>query len=288
MDEKKSKRIYCHSGKQLDTVTFTGEDYERFQIADASEKSQMLKKALGKRSRGKRGGSRRYRGKKRRREWISSSESSETSEHSEDFARKPLLEQIEPASLNRYLGLDYFHVFKGPRDGKIYFVAKEILKDGLGMKGFRGAMQDIPRSEKFRRKVGPGNKKLCISEDGLATILRKSRSDNRNYMIAYLNMNYDVKIPTDRNPKSAPIPKGKEEGISTDPTTGITDAPAHISLQAMESLIYDINENLIKLGRKVDRIDLRAEAASIEAHFAKNKESEGRSSDGEKGKEVVV
>jgi hypothetical protein len=106
---------------------------------------------------------------------------------------------IVAPSQSAFQDLDYtFHVFSNTKDGKLYFVAQEILKDGLDMKGFRAAVRDIPRAEKMHRKIGSGNKKLCISEDGLRMILAKTRSDNRLALIAYLEENYDLKIPVER------------------------------------------------------------------------------------------
>jgi hypothetical protein len=270
----------------------------------------MEKNPQKKRSRGKRG-SRRYRGKRRRREWTSSS--SETSESSEEYAflpekkeEKPKLSEVNPrfgyafSKTEDYQRkkLDYtFNVCRGPRDGKLYFVAKEVLKDGLGMKGFRGSMKDIPRSEKFRRKVGPGNKKLCISEDGLATILSKTRSDHRIAMIVYLNKNYGLSIPTRRGhnpsipkgriPMATPDPKGKEEGRSTDPVAeDVTPGHARISWEGLENLVLDLRDDIINMERKLGRIDARLTADSMAASFARAKESQHEGSSLGKGKDL--
>lgn len=215
---------------------------------------------MSKRARGK-GGKRRgrKREKKRRREWTSSSESSET------YSESPVAVLIMPSSHLTFGSLTYlFNVFLSPEDEKLCFVAKEVLKDGLGMKGFRSAMQDIPRSEKFHKKVGPGNKKLCISEDGLAMILQKSRSDNRAELIRYLNVNYRVKIPLSR----------KEEGRSADDPAPEGDAiPKKDTWEKVESLIEGINDHLAKMDESMKNYQDEMNVLLVEA-FAKAAESQ--------------
>jgi len=107
----------------------------------------------------------------------------------------PLCDDGETAPVSPPHGrTELLHVCIRQRDGKRYFVAKEIFKDVLGMKGYRTTTNAVPEEGKFYRKVGSGNRKLCISESALDSLFHKNHAEGRHELISYLNKYYGTEF----------------------------------------------------------------------------------------------
>jgi len=142
---------------------------------------------------------------------------------------------------------DFFTVFRDSKSKDFAFVAKEILEDTLGLRGYRTLIRKYSDKEfTFKKKIGKGKNMLCITSPGLSQLFAVTKADKRKETIQYLNDNYDVVFSMSRDRDVYPR-KRKEKRLAVKNSTN--------SIMAMnERILKKFQEELSSIDNKLETI----------------------------------